>query len=110
MPHPDESAEQVRRLTKRLERERRARLQAEAIAEQGLRDLFDRQQELLLSEAIAQSANDASSVEAAMADALRIICQYTGWRVGHAWLSVGDLAAGTPLELVACGALRSLMT
>ena len=95
MQQPDQPDELLRRLTKRLERERRARLQAEAIAEQGLRELFDRQQELLLLEAIAESANTAPSVEAAMTDALRIICQYTGWPVGHAWLSAGDIATAT---------------
>jgi diguanylate cyclase (GGDEF)-like protein len=105
MSERDESHELVGRLTKRLERERRARLQAEAIAEQGLRELFDRQQELLLLEAIAESANTASSVDAAMTDALRIICGYTGWRAGHAWLSVGDIKTGT-CELVSTNVWR----
>jgi len=39
-------AEQIRRLERRLERERRARLQAEEIAERGLRDLWLANQEL----------------------------------------------------------------
>ena len=73
---------ELERLTRRLDRERRARIEAETIAERGLRELFLRQQELLLLESIAQAANTAS-LEEAMALALERICQFTGWPMGR---------------------------
>lgn len=65
-------ASKIRRLERRLERERRARLEAEEIAEQGLRSLYDanvdldrrimhRTQELQFALEAAQAANDAKS-------------------------------------------------
>ena len=46
----DEStaAAEVARLTRRLERERKARAEAEALAEQGLRDLYQKQRQIEL--------------------------------------------------------------
>lgn len=90
------------RLTRRLERERRSRLEAEAIAERGLRDLFERQREISLLEAIAAAANEAVSVDEAMRFALKKICDYTQWPLGHAWYTAPDAATGT-VELVPTG-------
>jgi signal transduction histidine kinase len=69
---PSPEAEQIRRLERRLDRERRARAEAEQIAEQGLRSLYDANQELdqriikrteQLQQALerAEAANDAKS-------------------------------------------------
>jgi predicted signal transduction protein with EAL and GGDEF domain len=74
---------QLQRLNVRLDRERRARIEAETIAEKGLRELFVRQQELLLLESIAEAANSAGSLADAMGLALDRICQFTGWPVGR---------------------------
>jgi diguanylate cyclase (GGDEF)-like protein len=68
---------------RRFARERQARLQAEAIAEQGLRELFQRQQEIQLLGVTAEAANSATSVADAMQSALDAICGYTKWPVGH---------------------------
>jgi diguanylate cyclase (GGDEF)-like protein len=73
------------RLARRLERERRARREAETIAEQTTRDLYDRQQELALLEAVAGAANEASSLEAALEVAVPRLARHFGWPVGHAW-------------------------
>ena len=78
---------------RRVTRERLARLQAEAIAEQGLRDLFQRQQEIQLLVTIAEAANSARTVAEAMQSALDAICDYTKWPVGHYCSVVSD-----PLE------------
>ncbi|MGQ0810428.1 MAG: EAL domain-containing protein [Nitrospiraceae bacterium] len=86
------------RLPKRLERERRARLEAEAIAERGLRDLYERQKEISLLEAIAVAANEATSVDDAMRFALKSICDYMQWPLGHLYHSVQE-PLGTPIEL-----------
>ena len=79
---PSPEAE-IARLQRRLKRETAARLEAEAIAERGLRDLFQRQQEIVLLERIAAAANEAASVEDAMRHALEAVCRYTGWPLGH---------------------------
>ncbi|MBS1813798.1 MAG: EAL domain-containing protein [Acidobacteria bacterium] len=79
-------AEEVRRLQRRFEREHSARLAAEAIAEEGLRELYARQQQLLLLEAIAAAANQSKSVESALQFALTAVCESTGWPLGHAYL------------------------
>lgn len=74
---------ELARLHKRLKREARARQEAESIAEQGLRELYQRQQEIELLEAIAVAANGATDVDEVMAFAVREICSYTQWPVGH---------------------------
>jgi len=86
---PVETAEQpqpgaeITRLRRRIDREVAARQAAESIAERGLRDLYQRQQEIMLLESIAAAANEASSVEEAMKHALAAVCAYTHWSLGH---------------------------
>jgi len=79
-------AEDTEKLRRRCERERNARLAAEAIAEKGLRELYEKQQQLQLLEAIAVAANQSASVEDALQFALTAVCQSTGWPLGHAYL------------------------
>lgn len=71
------------RLSRRLDRETRARREAEAISERGLRDLYQRQQEIALLEAIAVSANEATNIDSAISLAVSKICDYTQWPLGH---------------------------
>jgi diguanylate cyclase (GGDEF)-like protein len=78
------------RLERRLRRELAARHEAEAIAERGLRDLFQRQQEVLLLESIAVAANEAEGANEAMGRALEAMCRYAGWQLGHLWLVSGQ--------------------
>src|SRR5688572_29380419 len=82
----DNSGLDVDRLVRRLERERRARAEAETIAETSTRSLFEQQRELTLLRTIATAANDAATVEEAVQTALDMICAYTHWPVGHAYL------------------------
>ena len=91
---------EVARLERRLKRETSARLQAESVAERGLRDLYQRQQQIGLLEAIAVAANEAIHVEDALRQALIAICRFTEWPVGHVWLVTGG-------ELTAPGLLSS---
>jgi diguanylate cyclase (GGDEF)-like protein len=86
----DEVADQLARVQRRLDRERQARFEAEAIAERGLRELYERQQQLQLLEAIAGAANQMSSVQEALQFAVTQICQFTGWPVGHAYVAETD--------------------
>jgi predicted signal transduction protein with EAL and GGDEF domain len=86
---PGETSD-VDKLTRRLRRETAARLQAEAIAEHGLRDLYQRQQQIALLEAIAVAANQATQVDQAMAFAIREICRHIEWPLGHALIATDD--------------------
>ena len=87
---------EITRLNRRLRRETSARQEAEMIAERGLRDLFQRQQEIVLLETIAASANAAASVEEAMRDALAAVCKFAYWPLGHLLLVDDD--PGRPLN------------
>lgn len=78
------------RLQKRLARERQARQEAEAISERVTRDLYERQQETELLQAIAVTANEATNTEAAIERALAQICRAARWPVGHCYLASGD--------------------
>jgi predicted signal transduction protein with EAL and GGDEF domain len=80
-------ADEIRRLRRQVDRERQSRLEAEAIAGRGLRDLYQQQQQLRLVEKIATAANLTHSVEEVMAFAVAEICQFTNWPVGHVWLT-----------------------
>lgn len=90
----------IARLERRLQRATSARLEAEAIAETGLRDLFQRKQELVLLESIAAAANAATSVEDAMRHALEAVCRHARWPLGHLLLVRGT---GAGLSLDATG-------
>jgi predicted signal transduction protein with EAL and GGDEF domain len=91
---------EIARLERRLQRATSARLEAEAIAESGLRDLFQRKQELVLLESIAAAANAATSVEDAMRHALEAVCRHARWPLGHLLLVRGT---GAGLSLDATG-------
>jgi signal transduction histidine kinase len=90
-------ASEAERLEARLARERKARAEAEEIAERTLRDLHQRQRDLELMEAVAVASNTAPAVEEAMQVAIDRICAHTGWPVGHVYVPRGD---GTGVELV----------
>ena len=77
---------QLLALEGRLQRERHARLTAEAVAEKGLRDLYERQAQLELLASIAAAANASATPEPALEHALRAICDHTGWEVGHVFV------------------------
>src|ERR1700722_16510696 len=79
---------EVARLGRRLERERAIRFEAEAIAEKGLRELYDRQRQLELLERIAAAANQMNSVRAVLQFAIEQFCQFAGWSLGHAFVNM----------------------
>jgi diguanylate cyclase (GGDEF)-like protein len=85
------------RLERRLERERRARHEAERIAEETTRGLYDRQQELLVLEAVAAAANNAADLEDALEVAVARFAEHANWPVGHAWVLRGDVLSPTGL-------------
>ena len=84
-PPPDLEAlrQEHRRLRDRLERERSIRRESEALAEHAVRELYDRQRAVTLLQKVAAVSNRAESVEHALQTTLDLICEYTGWPVGH---------------------------
>jgi predicted signal transduction protein with EAL and GGDEF domain len=78
---------ETQRLRRRLDRERASRLEAEAIAERGLRDLYEKQRQLELLEAVAVAANQAASIRDALQFAVTRLCEFTHWPMGHAFLA-----------------------
>ena len=85
-------------IEKRLRRERRARGEAEEIAERTTRALYDKQQELVLLEAVVAASNESSTVEDAIQGAVDAVCAHTTWPVGHAVVrdrASGDLVPST---------------
>ena len=83
----DESGRTEERLRRRVERERAARLEAESISERVTRELYDKQQGLILLQQVARAANDATDVAEAIQSVLDAVCGYRSWPVGHAWLA-----------------------
>jgi diguanylate cyclase (GGDEF)-like protein len=78
------------RLSRRFERERKARLEAEAIAERSIRDLYEKQREVELLLSIAAASNESSELGEAIQAALDRVCEHTGWPVGNAYLVATD--------------------
>ena len=78
---------------KRLQRERLARREVEEIAERATRALYDKQQELVLLEAVVLASNESATVEGALQGAVDAVCAHTAWPVGHAYVRdpSGDL-------------------
>jgi hypothetical protein len=62
---------ELARLKRRLDRERKARAESEAIAERALRELYKKQKEVELLQIIAVAANEALTTDGAMQIALR---------------------------------------
>ena len=67
-------AVEVARLTRRLERERASRQEAESISERGLRELYAKQQQLEFLAKIALAANQTSSVADILQFAVVQVC------------------------------------
>jgi predicted signal transduction protein with EAL and GGDEF domain len=85
-------------LERRLRRERLARREVEEIAERTTRALYDKQQELVLLEAVVSASNESLTVEAALRGAVDAVCVHTTWPVGHAYVrdpSSGELRPTT---------------
>jgi len=74
------------RLQRLVDRERRARQDAEAVAEETIRTLYDRQRDILLLREVAFAANAAGSIVDALASAVTLVCRHGDWPLGHAWI------------------------
>jgi signal transduction histidine kinase len=79
--------DQALQLRQQLEAERAARREAERIAAENLRSLYDRQDELELLEMVAAASNEATAIEPALGAAIVHVCAHMRWPVGHAYLA-----------------------
>jgi signal transduction histidine kinase len=87
---------ELERLRSELERERRGREEAQALAERTTRSLYARQRELELLEAVAAASNEAAAIEPAIGAAIVHVCAHTRWPVGHAFLAERDTGELAP--------------
>jgi len=76
---------ELEQLQRRLGRERATRRETEAIAERGMRALYEQQQQLQLLETIANAANLTSSDTDVLQFGLASVCEHTGWILGHVY-------------------------
>jgi diguanylate cyclase (GGDEF)-like protein len=85
IPLPAEDLQRIEDLERMLERERKAREQAEAIAERGLRELYDSQVRLALLQRITDHANRSNNFSEVVDAALKEICSHMDWDFGNAF-------------------------
>ncbi len=91
--------DEIESLRRKLAEERAARLEAEAMAEEGIRSLSERQDALELLQLITAAANEASSVEVALQAVVDKVALYAGCPVGVAYV----LSEGRKPELASPG-------
>jgi diguanylate cyclase (GGDEF)-like protein len=83
----DSVEQELANLKVRFEQERHARLSAEHAASVGLEELYAKQRDHQLMEAIAIAANQANTLLEILPLVLGQICRFGNWSVGHAYLS-----------------------
>jgi signal transduction histidine kinase/ActR/RegA family two-component response regulator len=81
---------EIQAVEERLERERLARVEAERIADETIRDLYERQCEIQLLRSVAFAANEARSIEEALRAAVESVCTYARWAAGHVFFVTED--------------------
>ncbi|RZM05284.1 MAG: bifunctional diguanylate cyclase/phosphodiesterase, partial [Sphingomonas sp.] len=94
--------QQLVRAERTAKRERAARLEAERIAEHGLRTLYESKQRLQLLQHITDVANSARTIPEALDAALETICERMKWTVGNVLMVSDDL-----LRVEACDIWRA---
>jgi GAF domain-containing protein len=77
-------------LRAKADRERKARIAAEEIAERSTRELYDRKGDLELLGSVAVAANAADDVRSALKVTVDAVCLRSGWPIGHVFLLSRD--------------------
>ena len=83
---PSDPEARIARLEAQLRREKAARMEAEAIAEKGLRDLYQNQRWMTLLQQVTSIANSTEDVQTTLRAALQLLCDHLGWDLGNAYL------------------------
>ena len=100
MPDDEQlDAEELAMLVKRLDRQRRARVAADAISDHATGVLYDKQQHLKLLQTVAIAANESPTLDDALQATVDGICRHFGWPVGHVYLAIGTTAILTLSEI-----------
>lgn len=86
---PDEIEVRLR-IERRLKRERKAREEAERIAEDATRRLYREQQKLTALLNVATIANETDSIVASSRECLLAVTQHTQWKSAHAYYRKPD--------------------
>ena len=81
-----DASDEAHELHEQLEAERQARREAERLAAENARLLYERQDELELLEMVAAASNEATAIEPALGAAIVHVCAHMRWPVGHAYL------------------------
>jgi signal transduction histidine kinase len=82
-----DTTDEAQKLRQELEAERAGRREAERVAAENARLLYERQDELELLEMVAESSNEATEIEPALGAAIVYVCAHMRWPVGHAYLA-----------------------
>jgi len=93
-PSDDEFVEE---LQGSLERERASREAAEALAEAHAAQLNRKQRALLLLQQVAATANLASRIEDVLQTTLKLVCEHTGYALGHVYSSDQGVLVSTKI-------------
>ena len=98
-PTPEATAELVASLQREIERERAARHEAERIAEDTLRRVWEQARNAELVSGIARIANSAVRIDDALNAALKLLGQHGDWTCGHTFYVLGSDEALEPSGL-----------
>jgi signal transduction histidine kinase len=82
-----DTMDEAQRLRAELATEREGRREAEQIAAENARLLYERQDELELLEMVAESSNEATEIEPALGAAIVYVCAHMRWPIGHAYMA-----------------------
>jgi diguanylate cyclase (GGDEF)-like protein/PAS domain S-box-containing protein len=82
-------AQELAMLVKRLDRQRRAKVAADAISDHATGILYDKHQHLKLLQAVAVAANESPSLDDALQSTVDQISMHFRWPVGHGYLAIG---------------------
>ena len=99
-------AQELAMLVKRLDRQRRARVAADAISDHATGVLYDKQHHLKLLQAVAIAANESPSLDDALQATVDQVCTHLGWPVGHAYLAIGTTSILTLSDIWFIGDLQ----
>lgn len=103
------ASDQLRRVERALRRERKARSEAEEIAERGLRDLYLSQQRIELLQRVATIANQAGSMREAFIATIQQLCEFTEWVFANVYITSVESGHIVPANIWYCNEPDALL-
>lgn len=102
--------DQLCRVERALRRERKARSEAEEIAERGLRDLYLSQQRIELLQRVATIANQAGSMREAFIATIQQLCEFTEWVFANVYITSVESGRIVPANIWYCNEPDALLS